>query len=54
MEETEELQVSGSPSLSISSMVVVQCRLEAEDATAVAAVGLLVAFRLVSVLEWVW
>ena len=50
MEETEELRVSGSPSLSISSMAVVQCRLEAEDAAA----GLLVAFRLASVLERVW
>ena len=54
MEETEELWVSGSPSLSISSMAVVRCRLEAEDAAAVTAAGLLVAFRLASVLEWVW
>ena len=54
MEQTEELRVSGSPSLLISSMVVVQCHLEAEDAAAVAAAGLLVAFRLASVLEQVW
>ena len=50
MEETKELRANGSPSPSISSMVVVRCHLEAEDAAA----GLLVAFRLASVLEWVW
>jgi hypothetical protein len=50
MEETEELRASGPLSSSISSMVA-RCRFEAEDAAAVAAAGLLVAFRLVFVLE---
>jgi hypothetical protein len=54
MEETEESWASGSSSPSVSPMLVVQCRLEAEDAATVAAAGLLVAFRLVSVLERVW
>ena len=54
MEETEELRASGLLSLSISSIVIVWCHLEAEDAAATRAAGLLVAFHLASVLERVW
>ena len=50
MEETEQLWAHGSLIPSISSIIVLWCCFEAEDAAA----GLVVAFHLVFVFEQVW